>query len=382
MAQERRTSPPRKARGLHLLALISTLALLAVFGCGTEETVEREAVRPVRAMKIGDVAEITRRSFPGRAKATQELDLSFRVAGRLITRQVNVGDKVRKGDIVARIDPRDFEVGLSNVKAQLEQAKALRERTEADYRRLQSIFKQDPGATSEAAIDEARANRDQAKANVDSLKASVTSAEDQLSYTYLRAPFDGRVVATYVENFEDVRAKQAIIRLLDDSQIEMVVSIPESLISLSPYVKRAYVVFDAFPQHELTAKVKEVGTEASATTRTYPVTLIMEQPDDIKILAGMAGKTVRADIDLPEERRIAGFEIPIAATFVAEGKTYVWVIDEQAKTVSKREVTTGELTDLGIKILTGVEAGEWIATAGVNYLREGQQVRLLDGRRG
>ena len=372
----------RVTRGKPLLALLAVVALLAILGCGKEETAQKEVVRPVRAMKIGDATAAETRSFPGRAKATQELDLSFRVAGPLITRPVKVGDGVSQGDIVARIDPRDFEVELSNVKAQLEQSKAVLQRAAADYRRLQSIFKTDPGATSEAAIDEARANRDRAKANVDSLKASVTSAEDQLSYTYLRAPFDGTVVATYVENFEDVRAKQAIIRLLDDSQIEMVVNIPESLISLSPYVTSVYVVFDAFPNHELTAKLKEVGTEASATTRTYPVTLIMDQPDDIKILAGMAGKTVRADIDVPEERRIAGFEVPVAATFVAEGKSYVWIIDEQTKTVSKREVTTGELTDFGIKILTGVDAGEWIATAGVNYLREGQQVRLLDAGKG
>jgi RND family efflux transporter MFP subunit len=376
------TSPPWKKRGKSRLGLLSLLALLAIVGCGTEEAAEKDVVRPVRAMKVSDVTGVETRSFPGRAKATQEVDLSFRVAGPLITRPVKVGDEVSQGDIVARIDPRDFEVELSNVKAQLAQARALLERAEADYRRLQSIFKTDPGATSEAAIDEARANRDRARANVDSLKAAVTSAEDQLSYTYLKAPFDGTVVATYVENFEDVRAKEAIVRLLDDSQIEMVVNIPESLISLSRYVTSVYVVFDAFPGHELTAKLKEVGTEASETTRTYPVTLIMEQPDDIKILAGMAGKTVRADLDLPEERRVTGLEVPVAATFVSEGKTHVWVIDEQTKTVSKREITTGELTDFGIKVLTGVKPGEWIATAGVNYLREGQQVRLLDGRKG
>ena len=376
-----RTAPPRRTRGVISLALTSLLVVVALYGCGKKDAAEEEVVRPVRAMKVGDSRSVESRSFPGRAKATQELDLSFRVAGPLITRPVKVGDEVRRGDIVARIDPRDFQVELSNVRAQLEHAKALLERTEADYRRLQSIFKTDPGATSEAAIDEAKANRDRAKASVDSLQASVTSAEDQLSYTYLRAPFDGRVVATYVENFEDVRAKQAIIRLLDDSQIEMVVNIPESLISLAPYVTNVYVVFDAFPDHELTAKLKEVGTEASATTRTYPVTLIMDQPEDIKILAGMAGKTVRADIDVPEERAAVGFEVPVAATFVSDGKTHVWVIDEKAKTVSKREVTTGELTDFGIKILTGLDAGEWIATAGVNYLREGQQVRLLDNRK-
>ncbi len=358
---------------------ILLVILVALQGCGKDETAAtREVIRPVRAVKVGDATQLTQRSFPGRAKATQELELSFRVSGPLITRPVNVGDEVKQGDVVARIDPRDYEVKVANVEGQLEEAQAASRRAESEYERELRILQRDPGATSETAVERKREERDRSKANVKSLEASLDAAKDQLDYTYLKAPFNGTVVATYVENFEDVRPKQPVLRLVDTSRIEMIVNIPENLISLSPYVKEVDVSFDAFPGREIRATIKEIGTEASQTTRTYPVTLIMDQPEDIKILPGMAGKTLRAEIDTPEGILQTGLKIPITATF-SQGeidKTYVWVIDEQAKTVSRREIKTAELTDQGIKVVEGLKSGEWIATAGVNYLREGQQVMI------
>lgn len=358
--------------------LLALLPFLLLTGCAEQDVPEKQLVRPVRAMKVADVAGVTGRSFPGRAKATQEVDLSFRVAGRLVSFPAEVGDAFQAGDLVAKLDPRDFEVNLRNAQAQLQSAKAAFQRAQSDYRRQLSIQKEDPGATSQAAIDRARAQRDQAKAESASFQASVEAAKDQLTYTSLLAPFTGAVVATYVENFEDVRAKEAVLRLLDSSRIEMIVNIPESLISLTPYVNQVYVVFDAFPKRELVAQIKEVGTEASRTTRTYPVTLIMDQPEDIKILPGMAGRTVRSDAKLPDDVRETGVEVPVSATFSPEegGKTYVWVIDEGTMTVKRREVTTGKLKSTGILVTEGLQPGEWIAVAGVHLLREGQQVRF------
>jgi len=122
-----------------------------------------------------------------------------------------------------------------------------------------------------------------------------------------------------------------------------------------------------------------VGTGASQTTRTYPVTLIMDQPDDVTILPGMAGKTIRAIGQLPDDIARTGIAIPVSATF-SPGEspdTYIWVIDPDSNMVSRRKVITGGITDSGILIREGLEAGEWVATAGAHYLKEGQQIRLL-----
>jgi RND family efflux transporter MFP subunit len=360
------------------LIVLGTLAVFFFAGCGEEVTTE-EPVRPVRAMKVGDVATFTGRSFPGVAKATREVDLSFRVAGPLITRPVDVGDEVKENQVVARIDPRDYEVNLRNVEGQLVKTKAEVERAESDYDRVARARERDPGAVSETVLDAARQSRDGAQAEVTSLEAAVDSAKDQLKYTYLRAPFDGTVVATYVENYEYVKARQSIVRVLDTSRIEMIVYISASLISYAPQAKNIRVRFDPFPDRELKAEIKEVGKEASQETRTYPVTLIMDQPGDIKILPGMAGRAA-GEGRLPQEAGRTGIEIPVSAVFSPDeaGKTYVWVIDEGAKTVSRREVKTGKITDVGIVVLDGLEAGEWIATAGVHYLREGQEVRIQE----
>ena len=361
------------------LGLFASLSMLLLMGCGEEAAPEKTVVRRVKAMKVSDVEGFRQRQFPGRAKGTQEVDLAFRVSGPLITRDVDVGSVVKTGDVVARIDPRDFQNNLRNVQGQLDQVNATVKRAQADYDRLVRIFEQDPGATSERAIDRAREQRDSARASIKSLKASVAAAKDQLSYTYLKAPFEGTVVSTYVENFQNVRAKQSIVRLVDASRIEMVVNVPESMISLVPMVENIVVVFDPFPDRQISAQIKEIGTEASAATRTYPITLIMDQPDGIKILPGMAGKASGKPLETDKAAK-AGVEVPLAATFSPAEieKTYVWVIDEAAQTVHRREVETGELTDRGIKILDGLKPGEWIAKAGVHYLQEGQKIKILE----
>ncbi len=364
--------------------LLITVAFCLLMGC-QEKPPKKEVIRPVRAVQVEDPSAFTSRWFPGKAKATQEVDLSFRVAGPLVTFPVKVGDVVTKGQILAKIDPRDFKVSLQSVKAQLSRIKAELKRAEADYKRVMSIRKQDPGAVSQALIDRTRQVMESARAQKRSTIAAVQSAEDQLSYTKLRAPFGGTIVATFVENYEDVKAKQPIVRLIDHSRIEMIVSIPETIIHHAEELKAAgralIVLFDPFPGLEVKAGIKEIGKEASKTTRTYPVTLIMDQPKDVKILPGMAGKAKSTILPKSMEAQ-AGIVVPETAVFSPEGddKVYVWVIDEKSQTVSRQEVKTGDVVNAGITILEGIKPGMWVATAGAHYLKDGQKVRLLTAK--
>ena len=353
--------------------IVALLLAALLSGCGKapEEIV---IIRPVRAVKAGDVASLSGRWFPGKAKATQEVNLSFRVSGPLVEFPVDVGDVVTAGQILARIDPRDFQVELRNAQAQLEEAKALVVLREDEYARAQTAFER--GGISDIELARQLAQRDRSKAQVDSLEASVDAAQDALDYTNLQAPFDGTVVATYVENYEDVLGKQQILRVLDDSRIEMVIDIPEQLISMAQYVEGITCTFDAFPGRDVPAEVKEIGTEASQTTRTYPVTLIMDQPRDFRILPGMTGRA-QGRAGEPGADQADGLEVPVSAVASADGRTgHVWVIDDATNTVSRRPVTLVEVTVGGIRV-QGVERGEWVATAGVHYLTEGQQVRIL-----
>lgn len=362
--------------GLGSSLLLGLAVLLS--GCQTSEPPAEVVIRPIRAMKVGNLEALEQRSFPGRAQAAQEVDLSFRIEGPLIARPVRVGNEVETGDLIARIDPRDFEVRLRTAEANLRRAVASKEQAERDYERNLNIQRQDPGAISQAAIERAKEALDLAKADIAALEASVDAAKDALDYTYLRAPFEGTVVATYVENFEFVQPRQRIVRLLDKARIKFVVNIPETMISSVPYAHDIYVEFDTFPGVRIPAEVIEIGTEASETTRTFPVTLIMDQPEGVRILPGMAGRASgkvrqRGDAEQPE------IVIPVTATFSPEsdGKSYVWVIDESDNTVSRREVTIQAARSSGMVVNQGLEPGEMIATAGVHFLTEGQQIRPM-----
>lgn len=364
-------------RSQSTLLLAGMLVILALGAC-KEKAVPPDPVRIVRAMQVAGPDEFMRRSFPGLASASTEVNLSFRVGGPLISRPVNVGDMVEAGDIVASIDPRDFEVRLESVRGQLERAEAALDYAQTEYDRILRIREQDPGATSELALDTALRERNVQKANVRSLEAGVMTAEDQLGYTQLKAPFAGRVVATYVENFEDVLPKRPIVRILDRARIEFGISIPEGMIGYAPYVKEIMIRFDAIAGREFPATVKEIGEEATQATRTYPVTLVMDHPDDVEILAGMAGDA--RITSRPPQFEEAGIAIPATAVFSdgSSSDTFVWVCDMSSRTLKRRKVEARHFSDTGLSVQSGLSAGEWVVVAGVHTAKEGQEVRIED----
>ena len=370
----------RKLCSLRILFLLVPIGL--VIGC--EEPVEKPAIRPVIAMQVGSPEDFVQNKFTGKAKPSQEVNLAFRVQGPLVALPVQVGAEVSKGDVIAKIDPRDYEVNLRNVEGSLQRGRAQLTRAEADLRRLENVYKQDPGATSEVAIDRARELRDSAKANVDSLIAATEAAEDALGYTQLKAPFDGSIVATYVENFENVHAKQSIARLVDTSKVEMVINVPEGLISHAAAVQRIDVVFDSFPDVTLAAEISEIGREATQTTRTYPVTLVMDQPEGIQILPGMTA--IARGTEQRREGAVAGTVLPGTAVAAdTSGGHFVWTLTAAADgfaTTQRSDVTVGKLTPQGVEVTSGVSPGDLVVVAGVNVIREGQQVRVMQAAEG
>ena len=367
---------PQMTRSRTVLIAAVMIPASLITGCRKDERAPEEFVRTVRAMKVADFAGVSQRSFPGRAAATQEVDLAFRVSGPLVARPIKVGDEVKDGDLIARIDPRDFEVTLRNVEANLQRSLANEQRARADYERSLNIQKENPGAVSQATIDKAKEAVNVAKADIAALEASVDAAKDALRDTELLAPFAGTIVATYVENFENVRQQQMIARLLDKTRIEFEINIPETLISLTPYVADIRVRFDAFPDLEVPAEVKEIGTEASETTRTFPVTLIMDQPEGATILPGMAGRAAGVARPPSGEDQM-NVVIPVTALYAPEvnNKSFVWVIDASSNSVSRREVHIDKLISGGYVVNAGLQPGDMIATAGVHFLSEGQRVR-------
>ena len=225
-------------------AAVIAATVLLVTAC-EKPAPEPPPPRNVFTLRVADASGFAERGFPGRARAAQEVNRSFRVSGPLIEFPARVGDEMKAGELLARIDPQDFVTNLRDLEGQLRNEEAAYTRARADLQRVMNVYNENSGAISESDVDRAQQVRDSSSARVASLRAAVQNAEDQLSYTALEAPFDGVVVETYVENFETVVARQPVLRLLDPTSIEFVVNVPENLIGLAPFVTEVTVRFDA-----------------------------------------------------------------------------------------------------------------------------------------
>lgn len=357
------------------LSFVTLLTLLSA--CQPVQPTAEEVVRPIKALTIGDADILTGKNFPGVAKATQEVALSFRVSGVLAKMPVKIGQKVHLGDELAHLDHRDFEVEVANAKANLASAKAQLTNAQVENERVIRVQKTNPDVVSKSTIDLRLATYKQAQAVYASAQALLDAAKDKLSYSTLKAPFDGIVVRRYIENFQDVIPNTPVFRLVDISKIEMDVHVPENLISNLPYVRNIRVVFESFPEVAIPAKIKEVSNEASIATRAYQVRLIMTPPTGIKVLPGMTGRAYGEVIRSNSKKN--NIVIPITAVFSSADSTstFVWKYNPELNIVNKHEVEKGVLTDQGLMINKGLNYGDIIATAGVQILTEGQKVTLL-----
>jgi RND family efflux transporter MFP subunit len=347
-----------------MVAWSSSLALLVgLSACGGQEQPEQAPkVRPVKTMVVGDGAAGALRTLPGRVEASHRVDLSFRVGGPLIELPVKEGDGVKQGQLVARIDPRDFRIRLNSSTADYE-------RTKADFRRFSSLYERE--AVSEAQLDQARAARDVARASLEDARAAL---ED----SFLRAPFSGLVGKTFVENFEDVRPRQPILSLVDIGHVELVVDMPESLmagIRNRSNPPRMFAVFDTAPGREFDLSLKEIAAQADPRTQTYQVTLIMPQPEGLLVLPGMTAN-VYARLHQGDESALL---IPAVAVFADDsGESQVWLVERSSMTVSRQPVETSALSGSDkIQIVGGLNRGDTIAVTAVSQLREGMKIREL-----
>lgn len=350
----------------HICRSLGVGILLTGFlsGCGGDQNTGNAApvARPVKTMVVGGGFDETR-TFPGRVEAGQRANLSFRVGGPLIDLPVEKGQRVAKGELIARIDPRDYEIAR-------QQANATYTKAEADFRRFQELYERDAVALTDLELK--RAHRDVTRAQLD-------DAEANLRDTTLRAPFAGIVGERYVENFEDVQAKQQIARLQNFEMVDIIIDVSENMIAevRDKTGLVAVATFEAAPGREFPLTLKEVAAQADVTTRTYQVTLTMPQPEGLNVLEGMTGLVRATHSSPPGDTSV--FVIP-AAALVGEDSSgqYVWVVDD-GLAVHKQSVSIGEVTGTqSIEITGGLEGGERIAIAAVHHLREGMKIRLMD----
>jgi RND family efflux transporter MFP subunit len=351
-----------------LRAAATILITACVAGC-IKEADRTPEPRPVRTVAVGDPARAETLSFTGQVRAKDEVKLAFRLDGRIIERRVDIGDIVKGGEVVARLDSQDEQNALTEAQANLASVEALRTQARLAFARQEELLK--GGWTPQAVFDQAQQLLRTADGQVDAAQARVRIARDRLSYTVLRADGPGAVIAVGADAGDVVQAGHEVVELARQGALDAVFDVPEEVIRTGPRDAPVEIALSDDPAVKAVGRVREVAPQADSATRTFEVKVAIDNPPQTMRL----GATVTGKITLPAPE---GVEIPAdALTADASGKPAVWVVDPRTQTVALRAVDVVRYDSLGVVVSKGLAKGDFVVTAGVQMLRPGQKVRLL-----
>ena len=363
-----------------VIAAVVTGAYFALetFRKPQEEEEKPEIIRPVKSitLKSGGDGGIWR--YFGTLQGGRRVDVSFRVSGRIRRILVDKGDSVKKGTLLATLDPRDFQTQLKQAQSAQAQAQAQYNNAQTNFKRHENLYKRN--AVSKSTYEAQKTEVEVARSALEAAKAQTALIRDSLKDTELRAPFDGVIADRTAENFQDITAKQPVFRLQDISTLEVVFNVPDSDIIWRSSNKKEfdsiYARFDAIPGRRFPLTVKEFVLQSDPDTNTFPVTAVMSHRNDVALLPGMA-VTVEAEIKDDDNIDKTRFRVPSGAVFTSGQKNYVWHCTNGE--VHKVPVNVGSpYSDGYIEISAAdLKGGDDVIVAGVHLLREGQKVRLM-----
>ncbi len=308
-------------------------------------------------------------SLTGVIRARHEVQLAFRVGGKINKRHVEVGQVVAKGDLLFELEPEDFDLQVQTARANLEVAKAAVQRWIAEEKRLQELLR--INAVSPSEYEKGLADRDSALGLRQSAEKQLELATNQLGYCRLVADESGVMTSIEVEAGQVVAAGARLGSLAQTNELEAVIDVPENRLP-SLVRNETKVEFWSMPGFSLPAKLREVSPIADVTTRTFRARFTLLQPSE-KIKLGMT-----ASVSLPEEDHRAGVEIPLTSIMSHDGKPSVWLLDSSESSISSRPITVEKFSDDHAFVLEGLKAGDKIVSAGVQKLDVGMSVRVWE----
>jgi membrane fusion protein, multidrug efflux system len=347
----------------------AVLTALVLYACKAEAPPAPQA-RPVRtiAVRLANAGEPV--TLTGHIRARNEVNLAFRLDGRLTERSVSVGDAVRPGMVVARLESQDEQNALRSAQAEVAAAQAALVEARNAEARQRTLLAQ--GISARAQYDAAEQQHEAARSRLESAEARLQGARDTLGYTTLRADVRGAVTATGAEPGEVVRAGQMIVRVAQRGGKDGVFNVPAQIIRAEPKPPVVTVRLADDPRIATTGRVREVSPQADPVTGTYLVKVGLDKaPDTMRL-----GATVTGTVTTSAQPVI---QVPATALTRTEGKPAVWVVDAATRSVSLREVAVAQYDATTVIVTDGLKEGEVVVTAGVQALRPGQEVRLLDG---
>jgi RND family efflux transporter MFP subunit len=356
-----------------LVVLAAAICSVFFVDWGKEAPVEEELVRPLKTVLVEKGKLERTYQYLGVVEAADEAELSFDVSGVLISLAVKKGEQVKKGQIIASLDPRDFADALAVAQADADKARITLDRLR-------------PAAASGAVSKQQLTDAEAAAA---SATAQLSIQQKNLDSTKLTASFDGVIADVLVDNFENVTAKQTIAIIQAMANVDVTVDVPEARVAdIDPERRRGgkrnstfVMALDYFPGRTFAVTIKEFGTQADRLTLSYKVTFTLPRPEGVTLLPGMpATVTETKTLTVGESK---GFWLPVSAVPVdTAGQYFVWTLTKlqpDVFAVRRQDVEVGPMMEDNIIVTRGVATGDRIAAAGVHILKEGQKVRLFEG---
>ena len=361
--------PGRSGPRSRLRALIAPLAVAALLAaCQREVDKPAPEIRPVRTVTIEKRAAGSTVAITGNVQAQNEVNEAFRIDGRLIERLVDVGDSVKRGQLIARLDPQNEESGVQAARAQLSAAQARLVEARANFERMRDLVAED--AVSRAQFDQAEALRKTAESQVEAAQSQLTLARNRLGYTQLFASVAGVVTARGPEPGEVVMPGRMVVQVAREGARDAVFDVPVQVKNSAPKHPDISVVLASDPAVAARGKVREIAPRADPVTGTFQIRVRLIDPP----AAMRLGTTVTGRMTLDAAPAI---EIPTSALVRTGGKTAVWVVDPATQVVAQREISVGAAGDASVQVASGLADGDIVVTAGVQALRPGQKVSLL-----
>lgn len=349
--------------------LLPLLLLSALSACSKEEP-PPEPVRPVVSVQANPISEETLGRFAGNIEARYQSTLGFRVGGRIAQRHVDVGSEVQKGHLLATLDPTDQQNNVRAAQGDLARIEAQWINAQANARRQQELF--DRGVGAQAQLDIAQTDLKTTNSSREQARSALSQAQDQLGYSELRTDHDAVVTRWQAEAGQVVTAGQEVVTLARPDIKEAVIDLPGTLADQLPVGVEFKVASQLDPQIATTATLREIEPQAERTTRTRRARLTLTDTPDAFRLGTAVSVTLSTAI-------AARTKLPINALQEVDGKTRIWVIDQQNQTVNPREVQVVSRSDDTFVLSNGVKPGERIVSAGVNSLKPGQKVKVDEG---
>lgn len=330
-----------------------------------------EEIRPVRVTTAGTLGNTPSDSFAGQIRARTETDRAFRIGGKMVAKLVNSGEHVKKGQVLARLDPSDTSLDISAKQAQLAAAESDLAQQQLNLQRYQQLLAKQ--FISQAQVDSQQNGVNAARAKRDEARAQLAASRNQGSYTQLLADADGIVSQMLAEPGQVVAAGQPVARLAHDGEREAAIQVPENALQQVRQQKQFVVTLWAGKQ-QFEGSLRELAGDADPATRTYAARISLPHASALAL-----GQTVTVTLSGNGASQSQSLRLPLTALLDEQGKHYVWVVDDKTLRVSRRAVSVQSIDSQSVTLQGGVRPGEKVVSAGVHLLHDQQRVTLLQG---